>query len=200
MLLLPILSFSQSKWEIQRDNGNIKVWTMNYPDSDFKQFKAEVKLKADLENVVALLIDIENMNLWYHRIESVELVSKISETEGTYKIDFDLPWPIANRVSTVRSRLLHDTITNVIKIFTKFEPNIPIESESILVNDIISEWILTPERDGYLNIFHSGYLEPAGSLPAWIMNLGVKDGPINSMTSLVALLANYENVDIPWID
>ena len=173
---------------------------MDYPNSDFKQFKAEVKFKAKLENALAILIDIENMNLWYHRIESVELVQKISETEGTYKIDFDLPWPIANRVSTVRSKLYHDTKTNTIHITTRYEPNITIESDAILVDEITSEWIIQPEDDGYLSIYHSGYLDPAGSLPAWITNLGVKDGPINTLTSLQSLLPRYADVDIPWIE
>ena len=135
---------AQADWELQRNESGIKVWTKDYPDSNIKQFKAETKIKASLKNVVAVFLDIENMGLWYDRVESVEMVKKISDMEGIYKINFDLPWPVADRVSAVRAILLHDPTTNVVSVNTNYEPGVITDTDVLLVTTMHSEWALTP--------------------------------------------------------
>jgi len=190
---------AQTDWELQRDESDIKVWTKDYPDSNFMQFKAETNIKASLENVVAVFLDIENMGLWYDRVEKVEMVEKISDLEGIYKIDFELPWPVANRVSAVRAKLYHDPVTNVVRVDTNYEPNIITETDVLLVTEMHSEWKLSPIEGGFVQIFHKGYMDPGGSLPAWISNSGVKDGPVKTLTALKGRLPNYAKENVTFL-
>lgn len=199
VILINIAIQAQANWELQRDESNIKVWTMDYPDSNFKQFKAETKIKASLENLVAVFLDVENMGLWYDRVEKVELVEKISEMEGTYKIDFELPWPVADRISVVRAVISHDAITNTVKVNTNYEPGVITDSDVLLVTNMHSEWVLTPVDEGYVQIYHKGYMDPAGSLPAWISNSGVKDGPIKTLNALREILPEYSKVEVDFL-
>jgi len=192
--------FAQVDWELQRDKSEIKVWTKDYPDSKFKQFKTETIIKASLENVVAVFLDIENMGLWYDRVEKVEMVEKISNMEGTYKIDFELPWPVADRVSVVRAVLSYNSDTDAVRVETNYEPGIITDTDALLVTIIHSEWILNPTEEGYVHIFHKGYMDPAGSLPAWISNSGVKDGPIKTLTALREILPNYSKVKVDFLN
>ena len=192
--------FAQADWELQRDKSEIKVWTKDYPDSKFKQFKTETIIKASLENVVAVFLDIENMGLWYDRVEKVEMVEKISNMEGTYKIDFELPWPVADRVSVVRAVLSYNSDTDAVRVETNYEPGIITDTDALLVTIMHSEWILTPTEEGYVHIFHKGYMDPAGSLPAWISNSGVKDGPIKTLTALREILPNYSKVKVDFLN
>ncbi|MFT6334925.1 MAG: hypothetical protein ACJATI_001671 [Halioglobus sp.] len=198
ILLLNNIS-AQSNWELQRDESKIKVWTKDYPDSKFKQFKAETRVKASLENVVAVFLDIENMGLWYDRVEKVEMVEKFSDMEGTYKIDFGLPWPVADRVSAVRATLSYDPSTNVVRVDTNYEPGIITDTDVPLVTVMFSEWVLTPIEGGFVHIFHEGYMDPAGSLPAWMSNSGVKDGPLKTLKALKGILSNYIDVDVAFL-
>ena len=206
LLLLFILTFlgttvsSQENWEQQKNKNGIKVWTKDYPNSKFKQFKATTKIKADLKNVVAVFLDIENMSAWYDRVEKVTLVEKISETEGIYKIDFELPWPVADRISAVRAVLTYDSIKNEVRVNTKYEKGIINDSDRLVVTDIQSEWILTPVEGGYVEIFHKGYMHPAGSLPAWIANSGVKEGPVKTLTALIEILPDYANSKVLFLN
>lgn len=201
-ILLFSISYTsaQADWELQRDKSNIKVWTKDYPKSNFKQFKAKTRIKATLKNVVAVFLDIENMGLWYDRVEKVELVEKVSDMEGIYKIDFELPWPVANRVSAVRATLSHDPATNTVRVDTNYEPNIITETDQLLVTNMHSEWILTPIEGGFVDIYHKGYMDPAGSLPAWIANSGVKDGPIKTLKALQQILPDYVGVKVGFLE
>lgn len=198
-VLLGTIGYGQKDWELQKDKSGIKVWTKDYPNSNFKQFKATTKFKAKLENVVAVFLDIENMGAWYDRVEKVTMVEKISEMEGTYKIDFELPWPVADRISAVRAKLSHDPNTNVVTVRTKYEKGIIENSDRLVVTDIQSEWVLTPEAGGYVSIFHKGYMHPAGSLPAWIANSGVKDGPVKTLTALKNILSEYKEANVSFL-
>lgn len=198
--LVGTTGFCQSDWELQKNKNGIKVWTKDYPDSKFKQFKATAKIEASLENVVAVFLDIENMGVWYDRVEKVTMVEKISEMEGTYKIDFELPWPVKDRISAVRAILSHDPQTNVVTVRTKYEDGIITESDRLVVTDMHSEWILTPAEGGFVEIYHKGYMHPAGSLPAWIANSGVKEGPVKTLTALKEILPQYADVDVSFLD
>ena len=191
--------FGQKDWELQKDKNGVKVWTKDYPDSKFKQFKATTKLKAELKNVVAVFLDIENMGDWYDRVEKVTMVEKFSEMEGTYKIDFALPWPVKDRISAVRATLSHDPITNVVTVRTKYEDGIIKDSDRLVVTDIHSEWTLTPIDGNYVEIFHKGYMHPAGTLPAWIANSGVKEGPVKTLTALKEILPSYTDAEVAFL-
>jgi len=198
-----LISFSitdaQSDWELQRDKHEIKVWTKDYPGSSFKQFKAQTRIRTSLENVVAVFLDIENMGLWYDRVEHVKLVKRISDMEGTYIIDFELPWPVANRISAVRATLEYLPDERKVIVKTQYEPGIVEDSETLIVTDIQSEWILEDENNGYISIYHTGYMNPSGSLPAWLANTGVKDGPIETLMGLREILPNYNLVEVPFL-
>lgn len=200
ILLLGSTGYTQSDWELQKDKKGIKVWTKDYPDSKFKQFKATTQIEAELRNVVAVFLDIENMGIWYDRVEKVTMVEKISEMEGTYMIDFELPWPVRDRISAVRATLSHDPKTNVVTVKTRYEDGIIKDSDRLVVTDIHSEWILTPVEGGFVDIFHKGYMHPAGTLPSWIANSGVKEGPVKTLTALKKVLPNYADVKVAFLE
>jgi hypothetical protein len=206
ILLLSIFTFigttaiCQESWELQKEENGIKVWTKDYPDSKFKQFKATVKIKVELKNVVAVFLDIENMGAWYDRVEKVILVNKISEMEGIYKIDFELPWPVKDRISAVRAILSHDPVTNEVTVNTKYEKGIIKDSDRLVITDMYSEWVLTPVEGGYVEIYHKGYMHPGGTLPAWISNSGVTEGPFKTLTALIEILPSYADVGVSFLD
>jgi hypothetical protein len=203
LLLFTILGtivYCQENWKLQRDENGIKVWTKDYPNSDFKQFKATATIKADLKNVVAVFLDIENMSAWYDRVEKVSLVEKLSDMEGIYKIDFKLPWPVADRISAVRAMISYDPLSREVAVKTKYEDGIITNSDKLVITEMHSEWKLKSADNGYVEIFHLGYMHPAGTLPAWIVNGGVKDGPVKTLTALEKILPSYADVKVSFLD
>lgn len=187
-LLTSYNGYSQSDWTLQKESDGIKVWVKDYPNSSFKQFKAITTITADINKIVSVLKDIERMDEWYDRIEHVELVQTISENEAIYILDFDLPWPVADRISAVRAKLSSNKKGTEIHIKTAYEDGIINNTEKILVDHIQSEWIIKSEGNNKVYILHKGYMDPEGSLPAWIANSGVIDGPIKTINGLQRML------------
>ncbi|MEE9438405.1 MAG: START domain-containing protein [Saprospiraceae bacterium] len=187
---------AQSDWQLARNENGIKVWTKDVADSNFKQFKAETNIKADLENIVAVFLDIENMHLWYDRIKSIQKVEKISDTEGVYIINFDLPWPVAQRVTAVKATINYNPQNNTVTVLSKYEKGIIDDTDKVLITNIHSSWIITPLSNGTVDVFHVGYMDPEGILPAWITNKGLKDGPISTFNRLIEILPSYSDVTV----
>jgi hypothetical protein len=192
--------FTQSQWELQKDENNIKVWTKDVEGSSFKEFKAETTLKTSLENIVSVFLDIPNMSKWYDRVEKVTLHEKITDLEAIYIIDFALPWPVKDRISSVRAKLTYEPGQQKVFVHTAYEPNVIKETDKVLVTKMYSEWILTEQENKTVHIFHKGFMDPEGSLPAWIANAGVKDGPIQSITNLEKILPEYRNQQVPFME
>jgi len=197
--LFSIDTFSQVDWKLARDKKETKVWVKDFPDSNFKQFKAETVVKADLADIVALQLDVANMNQWYDNVGMVNPVKKISDLEGVYIIEFDMPFPVRDRVSAVRAKMTYDKEKKTVYVITQYEPGILEDTDKIHVKRIQSTWEISDIGDGEVKILHSGYMDPSGSLPAWIGNTGVKDGPIKSFKRMRKILPNYAGSNISWL-
>lgn len=199
--LFVVLSIqAQEEWELARDKENVKVWVKDFPDSNFKQFKSETTVEASLESIVALQLDIANMGKWYDNVGTVTPIEKVSEMEGIYVIKFDMPFPVLDRVSAIRAKMDYDKATKTVKIKTQYEPEILEDPDGIMVTNIQSIWEITDLGNGQIEIFHSGYMDPAGILPAWIGNTGVKDGPIKTFRGMMEILPEYANAKVDWLN
>ena len=119
-ITLPFLLPAQTNWELARDKKETKVWVKDFPNSNFKQFKSETIVEAELADVVALQLDVANMGKWYDNVGTVTLVEKISELEGTYIVDFDMPFPVRDRVSAIRAKMTYDKETKTVYVITQY--------------------------------------------------------------------------------
>lgn len=189
----------QADWELARDKDGIKVWVKDFPESNFKQFKSEVTMPADLHALVALQLDIANMDKWYDNVGTVTPTKKISDLEGIYVIDFDMPFPVLDRVSAVRARMWYDQATETVHVKTQYEPGIITDTDKVHVKRIQSTWEISPAGEGHVLIKHSGYMDPSGSLPAWLANTGIKDGPVKTFRAMRQILSDYEGQRIAWL-
>jgi len=202
-----IISFTQNNnlncqidWELARDKKGIKVWVKDFPESNFKQFKSEVIIDAPLADLVALQLDIKNMDKWYENVGAVTLIEKVTELEGTYIINLDMPFPVRNRVSAIRAKMWYNKELKTVYVKTQYEPGILENQEGVHVKRIQSTWELQDLENGKVRILHSGYMDPSGSLPAWLANTGIKDGPIKTFKRMRKILDQYKDSKIEWLN
>jgi len=94
-----------------------------------------------------------------------------------------LPWPIRNRdnVSMVQIEKVNDTI---IKCNIKaIEQEIPKGKNTIRVNNLEGYWLLE-EKDGYTLVSQELFIDPGGTIPAFIVNSLLHKGPYNTFLAL----------------
>ncbi len=182
-IFLAVNLSAQKDWQISSNSDNITLWTKDYPNSEVKQFKLKTIIKADFDKVYALLKDVENMHLWYDRVNGVTLLQKISPNEGIYLLEYGLPFPFENRIATIRGVIDYNKTSGKLTVYTNYNPfTVPSnKSKMFLIKDIASSWEVTKLDDGKIEILHSGHMNPGGNIPKWLINEGVSSGPVKTI-------------------
>jgi hypothetical protein len=120
VIICLILGFSntygQQDWQLKKEQNNIKLWTKSLEGTKLLQFKAETYIKADLEALYSLMRNVESMHKWYDKVKKVVLLKKNSDSEGIYLLEYGLPLPFENRVSTLKGSISFDKIKGLIKV------------------------------------------------------------------------------------
>ena len=200
MLLAFGCAFSQtSDWELAKNKDGIVVHTRSLNGSKFKQFKATATLDASLTTVVALILDTKNVDKWYHQAANPKIISD-NKTEGYYRMDFDLPWPVDTRDEVVHWVVTQDAATKVVRVDLTGVPKYAPEQDGIVrMPKLESFWKLTPLENGKTEVFHQAHVEPGGSVPAWLANATVTDGPYNSISGMKSRLSLYKDTKLDFI-
>ena len=72
----------------------------------------------------------------------------------------------------------------------------------VRITDMQGEWKFTPIQDGIVTIEYSLRLDPAGSVPDWITNLFIDNGPYHSMLKFKEMLKleRHQKATFKFID
>jgi hypothetical protein len=186
--LVPV---SGQEWKLRKEVDGIKVWTAPRPATKFHQFKATAAVAADMEHLIAVFKDIENTPLWYDRITENKILESPSENEAIYTVVMDMPWPIKDRIAVVKAHIEYEDQQKKVIIYAEHHPYQIDRSGYVYVDDIRSSWILQDLGDGLISIQHEGYMDPSGSIPAWLARSSIEDGPINTIKNLRNYLRHY---------
>lgn len=194
VIICLILGFSntygQQDWQLKKEQNNIKLWIKSLEGSKLLQFKAETYIKADLEVLYSVMRNVESMHKWYDKVKKVVLLKKNSDSEGIYLLEYGLPLPFENRVSTLKGSISFDKIKGLIKVNSDYHIfKIPeLYQDYPLISQIKSSWEIESVTNGMVRIVHSGYMNPGGNIPLWVINESVTSAPIKSLTNLKKLL------------
>jgi hypothetical protein len=196
-LVSTTLLFSQKDWKRVVDKDNIKVWTKTYDKDGIKQFKAETVYNENINTVVAALMDVEYSNNWYDMVEKVTILKRYSDTDAIYRIDFDFPALVSDRYTTVRASIKRDEATGNYIVKTKYERyDIPSDDSRVYVNKLESEWTISKIDENSTKVYHAAFMDPNGSIPAWMVNTSVTSGPVKTLKGLGRNLSKYRSNDI----
>jgi hypothetical protein len=186
--------YSQKDWRLYKDNQNYKLWLKEVAGTSIKQFKIETtSQKKDMNTFYNLMRDVENMNKWYDKVKSVKLLKKISENEAIYLMEYDLPFPLEDRITTIKGAIFFDELKRTIRVETEYYPyTIPKDKSNLtLITKISGVWDIVKQKNGEIMISHVGFMNPEGNIPAWLINEGVTSGPVKTIQNMLKLLAKY---------
>jgi len=189
---LSCFSFSQESWELKKDKNDIKIYTKDYPDSKFKEYRAEMTIKTSLETVKQIILDSDGLKDWNFKTSKSSLIKKTNDNHYTIYLYNDMPWPILNR----------DHVSDVIvtypdkkSVLINIQPNNNILAETdgvVRITNFKGYWLLK-ETDKGIFIKHQLFGDPGGGVPSWLVNMQLVKSPYTSFTNLKNLLKNKQD-------
>lgn len=181
---ISIVSFSQSKWKLEKDDSGIQIFTRKYEGKNFKEFKATTMVSCSMNTLVDLMEKVEDYPKWQANVESGKLLKRVNAKERFLYSSTDLPWPFDDRDIVVYSK--KTTYKNgAIKYEMESRPNYiePVEGY-LRIAESYGYWKFVPKENGQIKVIYQFYGDPGGSLPASIINMFIVDGPFDTMINL----------------
>jgi len=182
-------SFSQSVWELEKDELGIQVYTRAVKTSSIKEYKATTIVKASIKSLVDKIIDGEQLKKWNYKTITSELLEKKDKNKYIIYMYNNLPWPAKDRdhVSELEVIAVSDSLTKVaIKSDAK---RIPEKKGVIRVVEFSGYWILEKTKLG-VKVTQQMHGDPGGSLPTFIVNSMLVNAPFNTFKRLKEQLDN----------
>ena len=190
-VIITSVSFAQTEWKLKKDANDIKIYTRSVPNEKLDEYKAVTTIKTSIENVLQELISAPK---YYDQCESgiSYYIKKLEDNQHLFYARKDLPWPVKDR--DLITLLTVEKITDT-KYKLKLEslPNAIEEREkTIRIKKLMGFWLLE-KIDDSTKVTQQLFVNPEGSLPAFVTNSLLIKGPFKTFSELRKTLNNYED-------
>ncbi len=176
-------------WELVNEENGIEVFTRLEQDSDFKEIRIICTVKTTMEHLLDILGDVSMYTDWVYKCDSASIIERGDESQLSYYITLDFPFPMANRDLAVDTYHSLDPFTGIYQSHS-VAIVVPVnENDSYVhINEFESSWTITPLPSGDLHIDYQSRSNPGGDIPVWLVNLAIAKGPYETMKRFVELV------------
>lgn len=203
---LSFTSFSSKKtttdWELKKFENGISVYTRTTENSAYKELKAVFQLKTSLSSIIALLNDVESYPQWVYRCGTSKVLKKDSDKHLIRYQTIVAPWPVDNRDVAVEVSSYQDEKTKIVYQKVKALPDYtPTLKNYVRIREFTATWTIKPLKNGMVEVEYELLVNPAGAIPAWVVNMAMVDGPYETSLKMKDWLMyeKYQKANLPFI-
>ena len=173
------LSLTGQTWDFAKEKDNIRLYTRREKNSSFKSFRGEAEIRADMEKVGALIGNPSNSDWWGDDVHEIKVLYFEKGKHIRYYFVYDVPWPFTDRDLVADVSISRDSVSGVMTVFSQPLPDVVPERTGIIrVNSFWQKWTVQPLNNGMIHLTLEGFVDPAGSVPAWLYNMVLVDIPL----------------------
>lgn len=189
-------------WRLREAADEVRYFERAYPGSVIPEFRAEVRIRASLQDVMNVLTDFASHPDWIHRLASASVIRTVGFAEAYLYQVVDLPL-IADRDMLVRGRIVPVEPGRHVVLELEAAPNYcdgkaisaceaPNRSGLVRVRQLSGTFDIRQVDPGWVEVSWQQHLDPGGAVPAWATRLMLEDVPIKSLRHLKALVEGSE--------
>lgn len=180
---------SKISWNLEKSKNGILVYSSIPEGHKLKQIKIKTTAKTTLSATIAVLKQVENYTLWIYNCNTSRLINQKNELEMSYYSETTTPWPLQNRDLVVYNIISQDKITKKVQSISTPLPNkVPEKENLVRITDFYGEWTFTPINKEEISIEYYLKIDPAGSVPAWMLNMFIDVGPYQTIEKFKQLI------------
>lgn len=181
--------FSQTEkepdWELAKEKKGIIVYTRLMKGSKFKEYKAISEIDATPSELIDILYNVEEYPEWMYAVASSKIIELDGENIFYVYSEVKLPFPFDNRDQVTKSVIIRDPKSSIQTIEVSIVPDfLPTNKGIVRMNSGRGLWQFIPLENGQTKTIHIFGGDPGGSIPSWVVNMFLVDGPIKTLTGL----------------
>lgn len=178
-----------SPWDLVKNEQGIQIYTRTIVNSAYKEFKGVMTLEAKLDTLLKFINNAEHCPDWQYKC-----IKMLNLSDGyLYKLS-DLPWPLSDRYTIMRSQGVFDpekhSYTLRLKNIAREQlpqhilQQLPAELDTVQMRTSDGYWHFQLNPAATIQITYQMHGDPAGSLPANLANLGVTNAAYITLSKL----------------
>ncbi len=173
-------------WELMLDRQGIKIYTQDWPGSDFVALKARQTIASSLANIVGNYAAIELFPEWVKDMEEARIITPFNDAlQRKIYMRVGLPWPLQDRDTVSGQGFSQDPDTKVVTVREWFEGNtIPKIEGVVRMPRLNTEFILIPKSESQTLMIYQGHNDPGGFIPSFLVNWMIEDIFFDSMKNM----------------
>lgn len=197
-LLSSFSMFSQTEeepdWELAKEKKGITVYTRLMQDSKFKEYKAVSEIDATPSELIDILFNVKEYPEWMYAVSSSEIIEMDGENIFYVYSEVKVPFPFDNRDQVTKSVIIRDPESGIQTIEVSIVPDfLPTNKGIVRMNSGRGLWQFVPLENGQTKATHIFGGDPGGSIPSWVVNMFLVDGPIKTFTGLKELISEMND-------
>lgn len=177
-----------AKWVKEKEVDGYTTYQNIGAQTDILPLKVEGVLNAPIDSIMEHLRQVDGSEKW-----TPDLLTKITlkdlgpRTAITYSLT-DMPWPVYDRKLILHNQLYLDKERKLLFIFSKSVPfkGAPIPKRSIEAHVGYANMGFRPIDHDRTYVELTAFIDPKGSLPAWLINFYQKSWPMKFLKALEA--------------
>lgn len=176
-------------WNFNKEKDGIKIYTRIAENSSFKCFKGETVYNTTMEKLNMYIGNVQNLDWWDKNLREIRILSSESEKVIRYYLIYDVPWPLSDRDLCVEAKITNDPLTGERVVSAKPLIDVVPEKEGIVrIRNYWQKWTLKPIGNNKVQAVLEGFVDPGGSVPAWLYNMVIVDTPLKIMRGIKTLV------------
>ena len=189
LLFLSILSIApfasgQTDCQLKKQKDDLKVYTCSLAESKVKVLKAEFIIEdTSFKDLLEFLKDISNCVNWQYNTREAKA---LQNRDGAiiYRTVIEAPWPVSNREMILELSSAFDSVKQELTIISRsIDYEYPQSDDLVRVPFALGKWQVV-SMQGSLKVIYTLRIDPGGSVPIWLINLTMSEGPYNSFSNL----------------
>jgi len=176
---------AQNNWILQKEKDGIKISNRPSPASSFNDVRVEVDLPGNIDQLAAILLDVNKYTEWAYATRKSELIKQLGPGKLIYYSEIEVPWPATDRYFYALFELIKDPGGGSMQVISSsilYEA--PVPKDLVKVPYSKGSWSVTQSSKKSIHVDYILELNPGGSLPAWILNLFSSKGPLETFENI----------------
>lgn len=187
----------EHQWKLKKSRKGIQVFLADVPGSKFHAVLSVMHVDSTPQSLATLVMDFENCPAWAAMCKKAELHQRLSDHQSyVYSLN-DAPFPVRDRDVLAKVTWNHDVVTGKILMLSEAVSGmIPASKGIIRVENAISEWHFTPQKEGGVLVENYAHIDPNGAIPAWLTNIMIIDTPYRTMKKMRRIVESGKYNDV----
>lgn len=189
-ILLGILSLctdvAASEWELYDEKDGIQLYRKTVKESKFDEFRGIAIVETRLEVIGMVLRDIPAYTRWMSNCKHSELIEQFDENNMIAYHVQNSPWPVLDRDVVLRANTTIDWESGMfmVELQSIEDTRVPPRNDRVRMAKMIGTWLVEYVDREHTRVTYSFAFDPAGSLPAGLVNDRAKNTPYKTLLGL----------------